>query len=232
MSRSIDHRSSGGGFWIGATAMWALLATAVALGLSIYIWSRPPRDVVVIKPGAPVVFTTPGGLLLVTTIQATETFERTSKRKRFGMPLGTTVSKIRIPATYQYHIEMAKDWRAYVRDGKFLVIAPQVKPFVPVAINTSKMEMETKTGWLRFNGQENLDMLIRELSPELAKLATAPYYIELQREVARRAVADFATKWLIKQEQWKAVKPEQVKVYFSDESIEKLRAFGAEFAGT
>jgi len=56
------------------------------------------------------VFRTPGGLLEVSGINATETFTKRSMLTIAGINLGTTVSQIRVPATYRYQIEPAKDW--------------------------------------------------------------------------------------------------------------------------
>ena len=149
-----------------------------------------------------------------------------------GINLGTTVSQIQVPVTYRYQIEPAKDWPTYMRDGRFLVIVPAVRPSLPVAIDTSRMRMQTQSGWLRFNGRENLDALLAEVTPELAVKARSPAYIEAQREQARKTATEFAAKWLITQERWKTVKPSQVRVYFADEPIERLRTFGPDFGGS
>jgi hypothetical protein len=93
------------------------------------------------------------------------------------------------------------------------------------------MLMQTQAGWLRFNGRANLDSLLAEVTPELAIKVRSPAHIEAQREQARKTVTEFVTKWLITQERWKSVKPSQVRVYFADEPIERLRTFGADFGG-
>jgi len=178
------------------------------------------------------VFRTPGGLLEVSGINATETFTKRSMLTIAGINLGTTVSQIQVPATYRYQIEPAKDWPTYMRDGRFMVIVPAVRPSLPVAIDTSRMRMQTQAGWLRFNGRENLDSLLAEVTPELAANARSTAHIEAQREQARKTVTEFVAKWLITQEQWKAIKPSQIRVYFADEPIERLRTFGPDFGGS
>jgi len=92
--------------------------------------------------------------------------------------------------------------------------------------------MQTQAGWLRFNGRENLDSLLAEVTPELAANARSTAHIEAQREQARKTVTEFVAKWLITQEQWKAIKPSQIRVYFADEPIERLRTFGPDFGGS
>ena len=217
------------------------LATATTLALVLAFNHRPQATPPLHPPlpqithtgssGIPVVIKTPGGPLIVSYVIAVESFQLKSTLTWLGKLFGTTISTVRVPAHYQYQVQTAKEWRAYMRDDKFLVIAPQVEFSLPVAIDTAKIEMHTESGWLRFDKGENLQALLRDISPQLAARAGYKDYVELQHETARKAVADFATKWLITQEKWKAVKPEQIKVYFSDEKIEKLRTALEEFTG-
>jgi hypothetical protein len=67
--------------------------------------------------------------------------------------------------TYRFQIEPAKDWPTYMRDGRFMVIVPAVRPSLPVAFDTSRMLMQTQAGWLRFNGRANLESLLAEVTP-------------------------------------------------------------------
>ena len=171
----------------------------------------------------PLVTRTPGGLLEVATVSTTEVFERRSLLKVAGINLGTTVSEIRVPAVFRYQIKLAPDWRAYVRDGKLLVIAPVVTASLPVAIDTAKMEMKTSRGWARTNGLTNLTALNRDISATLEAKAKSPLYIEAQREHARKTVEEFVMKWLLEQERWKTVKSADISAYFADEPIERFQ---------
>jgi len=180
----------------------------------------------------PLVSRTPGGLLEVASIGTTELFEKKSMLTIAGLNMGTTVSQIRVPVVFRYQIRLAADWKAFVSDGKLLVIAPAMTPSLPVAIDTGKMEMQTTNGWARSNRQENLEFLRREITAALEQKARSPQFIDLQREHARKTVAEFVSKWLLEQERWKTIRPEQVKVYFADEPIERLKSFGPEFGGT
>ena len=207
------------------------MLAVVAVATAAYVWwSRVPRvdgDTIAL----PIAFRTPGGLLEVAGINTTETFTKTSLLTIAGINVGTTVSQIQVPVTYRYQIALGKEWKVHMRNGKLLVIAPAVMPSVPVAIDTSRMQMRTQSGWARFDGRENLDSLLREITPELGKTSLAPHYIEAQREQARKTVTEFAAKWLVTQERWKGVKADQLQVYFVDEPIGKLRTFGPEFGG-
>ena len=219
------------------TIVWtAVLTAALLAGAAIGAWQLlvpGPRVATTTEHvSAPIIFRTPGGLIEVAGIKTTELFEKKSMLHVAGVNLGTTVSQIRVPVTYRYQIALGQEWRAYMSGDKFLVIAPAVKASLPVAIDTAVIQMQTKSGWARFNSQANLDALLKEITPELEKKAKSSAYVELQREAARKTITEFVTKWLITQEQWKSVKPAQVRVYFSDEPIERLRSFGPEYAGT
>jgi hypothetical protein len=215
------------GQWTLTIATLVMVATVV---VSCIWWERKSpieRDTVT----GPLVFQTPGGLLEVSAVNTTESFEKRSILTVAGVPLGTTVSQIQVPVTYRYKVELAKNWQTHTRGGRLLVIAPAVTPSLPVGIDTSKVRMQTSSGWARFDKQANLDALLREVSPDLAALSMSSRYIELQREQARKTVTEFAVKWLITQERWKSITPSQVKVYFADEPIGRLSTFGPEFAG-
>ena len=54
-----------------------------------------------------------------------------------GVPVGQTTSQIRVTAVYSYHVELAPEWKVTLRDKTFIVIAPRVKPTLPVAIDTA-----------------------------------------------------------------------------------------------
>ena len=224
----MSEQNTRAGPWTRVLATLAVVATVIAA----YLWWNRAPPVATDTIALPMVFRTHGGLLEVAGINATEVLTKTSLLTIAGINLGTTVSQIQVPVTYRYQIALAKDWKVHLRNGKLLIIAPAAVPSVPVAIDTSKMQMQTRSGWARFNGRANLDGLLREITPELEKTARAPRYIEAQREQARKTVTEFAAKWLIAQERWKGVKTEQIQVYFADEPIGNLRTFGPEFGGS
>jgi hypothetical protein len=214
------------------TGVIAAIALASSLALAVAIWKWPPSPTPLLPPSLPIVFQTPGGLLEVAGIQATEYFQQTSITSIAGIVIGRTVTQVQVPVTYRYRIELAKVWKAFMRDGRFLVIAPVVKPGLPVGMDTSRMRVLTTSGWLAPSAHANLTALLQRMSQELATKASSSGYIDQQREVARKTVTEFVAKWLITQERWKSVKPEQISVYFADEPIGRLRSFGPEFAGS
>ena len=168
------------------------------------------------------VIRTKGGLLAVSTIKAPELFQATSEHTVLGVPVGQTTSQIRVQAVYGYHVELAPEWRVTVRDKTLIVIAPRVKPTLPVAIDTARLERYASGTWSMFTGAGELDRLQRSIGQSLEAKAGLPSYIQFQREAARITVTEFVTKWMLGQERFKTTGDYKVRVFFADEPIEAL----------
>jgi hypothetical protein len=170
------------------------------------------------------VIRTKGGLLAVSTIKAPEFFQATADHQVLGVPVGQTTSQIRVSALYSYHVELAPEWKVTLRDKTFIVIAPRVKPTLPVAIDTAKLERYASGTWSLFTGESELNRLQGSITASLAAKAALPSYIQFQREAARTTVTEFVTKWLVGQERWQPATAYKVQVFFADEPIEALGA--------
>lgn len=173
-----------------------------------------------------VVMRTKGGLLEVSTIGATEIFEQATAYSALGINLGKSVARIRVPATYRYHVELAHEWRFIRRDKTFSVIAPAVKPSLPVAIDTAKLEAETFGKWSVFNGTASISELQKSITANLGQRASSQKYIDLQREHARKTVTDFVGKWVLSQDKWKSDSGYTVRVFFADEPVGAIQSSG------
>ena len=180
---------------------------------------RTATETSVLASGVPVVMRTTGGLLEISTVTVYERFKRTDTREFWGIPLGTTVSIIQVPVTYRYHIEMAKEWPIHVNGKTAVVRAAEVKPSLPAAIDTSKMEKYTQNGWARFNKDENLALLERSITPELQARANNPAIRQLAVDAGRQTVREFVTTWLLKEQGWKKDGDSKVVVLFPGEQM-------------
>ena len=170
----------------------------------------------------PIVMRTPGGLLEVSTIKVVEQFSATKQNTILSVPVGNTITQIRVPVVYRYHIRLASEWKIHIRDKTFIVISPPIKPSLPIAIETGGMLKQSSGVWSVINGNSLLNTLQRSISPTLASRAESPAYVGLQREASRKTVTEFVSKWLIKQEQWASSSAYPIRVYFSDEPIQVL----------
>jgi len=161
---------------------------------------------------------TRGGLLEVSTIRAHEQFDKKFVYSVLGVTVGETVPHIRVPAVYRYHIELAPEWKIVRTDEVFTVVTPPVKPSLPVAVDLARMEKDVGGSWvlIPFNEHEDLNALEREITARLAEKAGSPVYLQMQREAARRTVAEFVRKWLVTQESWKAARQPRIEVMFGD----------------
>ena len=77
------------------------------------------------------------------------------------------------------------------------------RDFWGIDLGTTLMEQYTRTGWARFNKEENLEALQRSMTPTLA---------------ARKTIAEFITIWLLKETEWKRDSAHNVVVLFPDEA--------------
>jgi hypothetical protein len=132
--------------------------------------------------------------------------------------LGTTVAEIRVPATYRYNLRLSDKWLLTCRSNVCLVLAPQIRPSLPVAIDTGKMEKRSESGWARFDKAEKLDELERSLTSTLEQRASDPAHITLAREACRNSVAQFVRTWLLREDQWRLDRFTSIIVLFPDEA--------------
>lgn len=160
-----------------------------------------------------------GNVLEVATAESTETFTRTTNVVWFDrvVPLGTTASEISVPATYRYHIDLNGDWSLAAYDDRIRVIAPRIEPSLPVAFDTGEMEKKTKSGWGRWDGEENLEALESTLTSQLAVRAASDESLDAVRAEARVSVAKFVKNWLIDHQQWGDDHYRAIVVVFEDE---------------
>jgi hypothetical protein len=160
-----------------------------------------------------------GTTLELATVEATETLRRTDERRVLFdlVSLGTSVSEIRVPTVYRYHVRLQESWRIEVRDGECLVHAPAIRPTLPPAIRTDRMERLSETGWLRFDAAEQMDELERSITPSVSERAAAPETIALVKDQARRRLAEFVRDWLLAEDQWRSDRFTSVTVVFADE---------------
>lgn len=210
-------------------ALGAALAVAVMKVVSFDAWSTRRGEVRSSAGDEIMVMRTPGGLLEVSRIHATEEFDTRFVHLLLGVPVGETVPRIRVPAVYRYHIALAPEWRVLRTSDTFTVVAPPVQPGLPVAVDLARMEKETSGTWvlLPFTGAEALDDLERQITARLAEKAVLPAYVQLQREQARRTVAEFVRKWLMSQAQWQGAARPQLRVLFADEPVGSIDAIAS-----
>jgi hypothetical protein len=202
-------------------AVGALIAASLALN-SYLAWDHffgPPtarmsndsKDVVVMR--------TRGGLLEVSTITAEERFDSATDNTILGIPVGKTIAQVRVPSVYRYHIPLGKDWSIRVVGNTLLVVAPAVRPSLPVAVDTGKLQAFSSGLWAPFTGTAAIASLQKSITAALAQKAASAQFLLLQREAARTTVAEFVQKWVVDQPRWKNAPPASVLVFFEDEEL-------------
>jgi hypothetical protein len=164
--------------------------------------------------------------LEVAAVEATETLTRSDERRVLFdlVSLGTTITEIRVPVTYRYHLRLDEPWQLEVRGNDCLVRAPTIHPTLPPAIHTEAMEKRSGSGWLRFDAAEQMTALERQLTPTFTLRAGNRDHLDLVRETCRRRVADFVRTWLLAEDHWRSDRFSSVTVVFPDEEAELVEA--------
>jgi hypothetical protein len=145
---------------------------------------------------------------------------RNSDELRIGwdlIPLGTTVTEIRVPVTYRYHLRFDESWLLEVEGQSCVVYAPDIRPTLPPAIDTGRMERFSERGWLRFNEEEQMEELEKSITAVLSERAADPRHLEMVRERCRLEVAEFVRSWLLIEDHWREDRFRSVTVIFADE---------------
>lgn len=168
------------------------------------------------------------GNLELAASEVTEIFSRSEEKRIFWdwIPLGETVTEIRVPVTYRYHVRLDDPWRIEVDEHTCVVHAPPVRPSLPPAIHTDRMEKRIGGSWLRFDGERQLEELERGITPALVEYASDRRHLRIVREEARRTVAEFVRAWLLREGQWSDVGFRAVVVRFADDPAATERAPG------
>src|SRR5204863_7545034 len=131
---------------------------------------------------------------------------------------GKTVSEIRVPVTYRYHLRLSDPWQLDVLGQSCIVFAPRIRASLPPAIHTDRMEKNSEAGWGRFNAREQMTDLEKSITPTLSQYASDGKHTALAREQCRKTVAEFVKTWLLKEDHWRTDRFRTIKVIFADET--------------
>ena len=163
------------------------------------------------------------GNLELATIEVEEILSETDERKILwdSFSLGETVSEIRVPVTYRYHLRLADAWEIEVSGQTCIVRAPRIRASQPPAIHTENMSKRSESDWLRFNADQQLEELERSITPTLEEYAGDGRHLDLVREQCRRTVAEFVRSWLLMEDHWRDDRFRSIVVFFEgEETIE------------
>jgi len=156
---------------------------------------------------------------------ATAVFNETFTRKSdlstcWGMiDLGTSTVQVQVPVTYRYHLCLRDRWQLELKHRRLIVQAPAIKPSLPPAIHTDRMECLAVRGWGRGSTAGMLTELQQSLTPTLNQYAGDARHLELVRPQCRASVAEFVQLWLEREGQARIT---DIRVVFNDETTKQL----------
>jgi hypothetical protein len=225
----------------GRTIIGVSIGLAILLLAGYFVWKseqamawmggfiiRAPAETVTTTVGETIVMRTAGGTLEVARIKAYERLRRTDPGLRMAWGLidtGTTVSEIDVATLFRYHIDMAKEWPVQCVRGTCVVRAGRIQPTLPPAIYSDEMRKRTESGWARFNKNENLAALEKNMTNELEKRATTERNMLAATEAGRRTVAEFVKTWMLKSTLKPGETVPKVVVLFPGETMESVARY-------
>jgi len=161
------------------------------------------------------------GRLEVATAEATETFyQENTQWIGWGwasIPSGTTKAFISVPVVYRYHVRLADPWKVETKGQLCVIQAPALRPTLPPAIRTDRIQKWAENGWARWDKQEMLDELEAMITPTIEHYAKSKDHINLAREKARITIAQFGKTFLLREGRWSNNDLRIIKVVFADE---------------
>ncbi len=163
-----------------------------------------------------------GNILEVATATATEDFSREATVTIMSRPIVSKTSSISVPATYRFHIDLTGNWQVVEDGSRIIITAPELRPSLPVAFDTARMEKRTEEGWGRYIPTSTMAELEKNLTEKLGERAAAPETFAKVREKARRSIAKFLQSWLLTEEQWREGQFEELVVLFEGEDPDML----------
>lgn len=137
-------------------------------------------------------------LEIASPLKTVELFSKTDTRTAaWGwVSLGTATSEIKVPATYRFHINLSELQHARIENRVLIVMAPMVRPTLPVAFDSAGIEKKSSGDWLRFDTADQLAVLEKNISPVLA--TRAQEHVLNIREQARKDMEEFVQTWIVK----------------------------------
>ena len=124
--------------------------------------------------------------------------------------------QVQVPVTYRYHLCLRDAWRLELKTRRLVVHAPGIRPSLPPALHTDRMECLTVRGWARGSTGGLLAELQQSLTPTLNQSAGDDRHLELVRPQCRSSVTEFVQLWLEREGQ--AARITDIQVLFADET--------------
>lgn len=170
----------------------------------------------------PIFIPTNGGELLLGTVTRTQTFSTKHVLTVMGAPVPACdkTSSITIPTSTSYTAKLEKRWEVRIResDRELIVIAPDIKPLLPVAFDTAGIR-KAASGCFLLDKSETLDSLEREISKQLEKHALSAENLQLARASGRMVAEKFVRNWLVKSKEYEHAAGYSIKVFFQGDPI-------------
>ncbi|NJK93053.1 MAG: hypothetical protein HC904_15280 [Blastochloris sp.] len=203
-----------------------LLCLIAVLGIAFYFFFEQLGDLLSFKTTLDeswknhlaVSKSTKGNELTVAVVHRSDTFEKSSSTYGpLNIYLGTTYSKIKVNSVTRYSILITDPWELHVDQDTLVVKAPRVRPMLPPAILTDSVEKFSESGWAKFDKNEHLAELEKNLTDKLSMKAQSKESLERPSEQARDSLVHFVKEWLIHDDFKKKKQIKNMKILFPED---------------
>jgi hypothetical protein len=233
-------KTGGGGWWkafaiVAVTALLCFTGLALYLGMSLVeAFSQPGKLLSGFFSGEVKhsnfnvlleIQRTHGDNLEVASPTTTmETFTKADSRMAaWGkIYLGTTVTEIKVPASYRFHVKLSEMKDARVEGNVLIITAPNIQPSLPVAFDSTRVEKKSDSGWARFDGAEQLAEMEKNITAGLGERAVKQ--VEVVRETARKDIEEFVQRWVVDNNPNLREQIRAIKVLFPGETADKVKS--------
>lgn len=146
---------------------------------------------------------TQGDILELVVLESVLTFEQNDEWTNVPARLGKSTVSLSVPAIFRFFVKISEPISVRVQAADAnndslhcVVIAPLLRPELPVAFDTSRVVRKSEVGALRFNREEIADTLREKISMRLVLSAKKHAKSPAVRDAARGAFKSFVENWL------------------------------------
>lgn len=143
---------------------------------------------------------TQGDVLELAVLESVLTFELADEWRNLPEGLGKSVSRVSVPAVFRFFVKISEPISVSVEEldgnARCTVVAPKLRPVLPVAFDTTRAAWTRDIGLFRFNREEMTDALQERISSRLVISAKNHARSVPVRDAARGAFGKFVAEWL------------------------------------
>ena len=158
----------------------------------------------------PVVLRIKGGVLEVASVSGKRNFPQAKDPQILGQAFTYCRERASWTAPYKitYRVDVGEVWKLRAVDGRLIARVPELKPSLPVAIDTSRTKPGAKESCWFVPDLGTREKAFAQISPLLADLANSKKTKDFARPAARKTIKEFLRNWAFAQKSYPNLPPD------------------------